>query len=90
MSAARAARHGLTRPLGGLALADIFIEITEESGKVFVRRTLGGLAMLKACEDRSFYAVGGTCVAVTWRGRCICGRTWISAARDARLRHIGR
>jgi len=26
----------------------------------FVKKSLGGLAMLKACEDRTFYAVGGT------------------------------
>ncbi|HUD89505.1 MAG TPA: exopolyphosphatase [Xanthobacteraceae bacterium] len=53
------ARHGLTRPLGGLALADISSKSLKKAEK-FVRRTLGGLAMLKACEDRSFYAVGGT------------------------------
>jgi exopolyphosphatase/guanosine-5'-triphosphate,3'-diphosphate pyrophosphatase len=53
------ARHGLTRPLGGLALADISAKSLKKAEK-FVKKTLGGLAVLKACEDRSFYAVGGT------------------------------
>jgi exopolyphosphatase/guanosine-5'-triphosphate,3'-diphosphate pyrophosphatase len=52
-------RHGLTRPLGGLALADISAKSLKKAEK-FVKRTLGRLPMLKACEDRSFYAVGGT------------------------------
>jgi exopolyphosphatase/guanosine-5'-triphosphate,3'-diphosphate pyrophosphatase len=52
-------RHGLTRPLGGLALADISAKSLKKAEK-FVKRTLGHLPMLKACEDRSFYAVGGT------------------------------
>jgi len=53
------ARHGLTRPLGGLALADISAKSLKKAEK-FVKKTLGGLAVLKACEDRTFYAVGGT------------------------------
>src|SRR4029077_8185604 len=53
------ARHGLTRPLGGLALADISSKSLKKAEK-FVKKSLGGLAMLKACEDRTFYAVGGT------------------------------
>jgi exopolyphosphatase/guanosine-5'-triphosphate,3'-diphosphate pyrophosphatase len=53
------ARHGLTRPLGGLALADISSKSLKKAEK-FVKKNLGGLAMLKACENRSFYAVGGT------------------------------
>src|SRR5260370_14854907 len=53
------ARHGLTRPLGGLALADISSKSLKKAEK-FVKKTLGGLAMLKACENRTFYAVGGT------------------------------
>src|SRR5271154_2486335 len=53
------ARHGLTRPLGGLALADISSKSLKKAEK-FVKKNLGGLAMLKACEDRTFYAVGGT------------------------------
>ena len=52
------ARHGLTRPLGGLALADISSKSLKKAEK-FVKKTLGGLAMLKACENRTFYAVGG-------------------------------
>jgi exopolyphosphatase / guanosine-5'-triphosphate,3'-diphosphate pyrophosphatase len=52
-------RHGLTRPLGGLALADISAKSLKKAEK-FVKKTLAGLPMLKACEDRSFYAVGGT------------------------------
>ena len=53
------ARHGVTRPLGGLALADISAKSVKKAEK-FVKKTLSGLPMLKACEDRSFYAVGGT------------------------------
>src|ERR1700688_3470521 len=53
------ARNGLTRPLGGLALADISSKSLKKAEK-FVKKTLGGLPMLKACENRSFYAVGGT------------------------------
>src|ERR1700691_1393868 len=53
------ARRGLTRPLGGLALADISAKSLKKAEK-YVKKSLGGLAVLKACEDRSFYAVGGT------------------------------
>jgi len=52
-------RHGLTRPLGGLALADVSSKSLKKAEK-FVKKTLNGLSMLKGCEDRSFYAVGGT------------------------------
>src|SRR5690242_615101 len=55
----RRARHGLTRPLGGLALADISAKSLKKAEK-YVKRTLGGLPVLRRCEDRSFYAVGGT------------------------------
>ena len=53
------ARHGLTRPLGGLALADVSAKSIKKAEK-FVKKTLSALPVLKACEDRSFYAVGGT------------------------------
>jgi exopolyphosphatase / guanosine-5'-triphosphate,3'-diphosphate pyrophosphatase len=53
------ARHGVTRPLGGLALADISGKSVKKAEK-FVKKSLNGLPVLKACEDRSFYAVGGT------------------------------
>jgi exopolyphosphatase / guanosine-5'-triphosphate,3'-diphosphate pyrophosphatase len=53
------ARHGLTRPLGGLALADISAKSLKKAEK-FVKKTLGALPTLKGCADRSFYAVGGT------------------------------
>src|SRR5271169_2286637 len=53
------ARRGLTRPLGGLALADISAKSLKKAEK-FVKKTLGSLPVLKACKDRSFYAVGGT------------------------------
>src|SRR5271170_1445275 len=53
------ARRGLTRPLGGLALADISAKSLKKAEK-FVKKTLGGLPVLQACEDRTFYAVGGT------------------------------
>ena len=53
------ARHGVTRPLGGLALADISGKSVKKAEK-FVKKSLSGLPVLKACEDRNFYAVGGT------------------------------
>src|SRR5215468_858404 len=53
------ARRGLTRPLGGLALADISAKSLKKAEK-FVKKTLGELPMLKDCKDRTFYAVGGT------------------------------
>jgi exopolyphosphatase/guanosine-5'-triphosphate,3'-diphosphate pyrophosphatase len=52
-------RRGLTRPLGGLALADISSKSLKKAEK-YVRKTLGSLPVLKGCEDRTFYAVGGT------------------------------
>ena len=53
------ARHGVTRPLGGLALADISAKSVKKAEK-FVSKTLRDLRMLRACEGRIFYAVGGT------------------------------
>jgi exopolyphosphatase/guanosine-5'-triphosphate,3'-diphosphate pyrophosphatase len=53
------ARRGLTRPLGGLALADISAKSLKKAEK-YVKKNLNGLAVLKSCEDRTFYAVGGT------------------------------
>ena len=53
------ARHGVTRPLGGLALADISAKSVKKAEK-FVSKTLSDLSMLRACKDRIFYAVGGT------------------------------
>jgi exopolyphosphatase / guanosine-5'-triphosphate,3'-diphosphate pyrophosphatase len=53
------ARRGLTRPLGGLALADISAKSLKKAEK-FVKKTLSALPVLTGCEDRVFYAVGGT------------------------------
>src|ERR1700728_4292774 len=53
------ARNGLTRPLGGFALADISAKSLKKAEK-YVKKSLTGLAMLKGCNGRSFYAVGGT------------------------------
>src|SRR5271155_3803736 len=53
------ARHGVTRPLGGLALADISAKSVKKAEK-FVKKTLSALPVLRGCEGRSFYAVGGT------------------------------
>jgi exopolyphosphatase / guanosine-5'-triphosphate,3'-diphosphate pyrophosphatase len=53
------ARRGLTRPLGGLALADISSKSLKKAEK-FVKKTLGSLPLLRDSEDRTFYAVGGT------------------------------
>ena len=52
-------RRGLTRPLGGLALADISAKSLKKAEK-FVKKTLSALPVLKGCDDRTFYAVGGT------------------------------
>jgi exopolyphosphatase / guanosine-5'-triphosphate,3'-diphosphate pyrophosphatase len=53
------ARHGLTRPLGGLALADMSAKSVKKAEK-YVKKNLAGVSMLRACRDRNFYAVGGT------------------------------
>src|ERR1700728_2118799 len=53
------AKHGITRPLGGLAVVDVSAKSLKKAEK-FVKKTLSGLPMLKASEDRNFYAVGGT------------------------------
>src|SRR5580704_6363827 len=53
------ARRGLTRPLGGLALADISAKSLKKAEK-FVKKTLSELPMLKDCKDHTFYAVGWT------------------------------
>ena len=50
---------GVTRPLGGLALADISSKSIKKAEK-FVKKTLSALPVLKGCEHRNFYAVGGT------------------------------
>ncbi len=52
-------RRGLTRPLGGLALADISAKSLKKAEK-FVKKTLSTLPVLKGNEGRTFYAVGGT------------------------------
>ena len=52
-------KRGLTRPLGGLALADISAKSLKKAEK-FVKKTLSALPVVRACEGRTFYAVGGT------------------------------
>ncbi len=52
-------RRGVTRPLGGLALADVSARSVKKAEKL-VKNALAGVPVLKDCEDRSFYAVGGT------------------------------
>ena len=52
-------RHGLTLPLGGLALADIAGGSVKRAAK-FVDKTLADVDMLKEGAGRTFYAVGGT------------------------------
>ncbi len=52
-------RHGLTLPLGGLALADIAGKSLKKAER-FVAKTLRSLEVLKEGEGRTFYAVGGT------------------------------
>jgi exopolyphosphatase / guanosine-5'-triphosphate,3'-diphosphate pyrophosphatase len=52
-------RRGLTRPLGGLALADISAKSLKKAEK-YVKKTLAAVPTLRNCEGRTFYAVGGT------------------------------
>ena len=52
-------RHGLTLPLGGLALQDIAGKSLKKAEK-FVEDTLDDLDILEEGEGRTFYAVGGT------------------------------
>ena len=52
-------RHGLTLPLGGLALADIAGKSMKKAER-FVEETLDDVDMLEEGEGRTFYAVGGT------------------------------
>jgi exopolyphosphatase/guanosine-5'-triphosphate,3'-diphosphate pyrophosphatase len=53
------ARRGVTTPLGGLALQDISAKSVKKAEKL-VKKTLLDVPALKACEGRTFYAVGGT------------------------------
>ena len=64
------ARRGLTRPLGGLALADISAKSLKKADK-FVKKTLGALPVLRDCEDRTF--TRSVVRGARWRG-CTCGR----------------
>ncbi|MBI1202801.1 MAG: exopolyphosphatase [Rhodopseudomonas sp.] len=52
-------RHGLTLPLGGLALQDISGKSIKKAEKL-VADAFKGLGILKEGEGRTFYAVGGT------------------------------
>ncbi len=52
-------RHGLTLPLGGLALQDIAGKSLKKAER-FVEDKLSGLDMLAKGAERTFYAVGGT------------------------------
>ena len=80
------ARHGVTRPLGGLALADISAKSIKKAEK-FVKKTLAALPVLKALRGpqllcrRRHLAVAGAAAHVADR---------LSAARDARLCDPGR
>jgi exopolyphosphatase / guanosine-5'-triphosphate,3'-diphosphate pyrophosphatase len=51
--------HGITLPLGGLALQDLAEKSVKKADKI-VRKTLAGAPMLKRGDNRTFYAVGGT------------------------------
>jgi exopolyphosphatase/guanosine-5'-triphosphate,3'-diphosphate pyrophosphatase len=53
------ARHGITLPLGSLALQDLSERSVKKAEKI-VRKALMGAPMLRKGEDRRFYAVGGT------------------------------
>jgi exopolyphosphatase / guanosine-5'-triphosphate,3'-diphosphate pyrophosphatase len=52
-------RHGITLPLGSLALQDLSEKSVRKAEKI-VRKTLGTARLLKHAEGRRFYAVGGT------------------------------
>ena len=52
-------RHGLTLPLGGLALQDASQKSLKKAEKIVSERILG-VTQLKAGRGRTFYAVGGT------------------------------
>jgi exopolyphosphatase/guanosine-5'-triphosphate,3'-diphosphate pyrophosphatase len=52
-------RHGLTLPLGGLALQDASQKSLKKAEKIVADKIVG-LAPLKAGAGRTFYAVGGT------------------------------
>jgi exopolyphosphatase/guanosine-5'-triphosphate,3'-diphosphate pyrophosphatase len=55
----RAVRHGVTLPLGSLALQDLAEKSVKKAEKI-VRKTLGRAPLLHDGHDRTFYAVGGT------------------------------
>ncbi|HWC94238.1 MAG TPA: exopolyphosphatase [Pseudolabrys sp.] len=52
-------RHGLSLPLGGLALQDVAGKSLKKA-EAFVEDALKGLGILAEGEGRTFYAVGGT------------------------------
>jgi exopolyphosphatase/guanosine-5'-triphosphate,3'-diphosphate pyrophosphatase len=52
-------RSGVTLPLGSLALQDLSEKSVKKAEKI-VRKTLGGVKLLRRGEGRTFYAVGGT------------------------------
>jgi len=54
-----AVRHGITLPLGSLALQDLS-EMSLKKAEKIVRKTLGDAPILRRAEGRRFYAVGGT------------------------------
>ena len=80
------ARHGLTRPLGGLALADISAKSLKKAEK-FVKKTLAGLPVLKELRGSQLLC-GWRHVAIAGAAAHVADR--ISAARDAWLCHCGR
>jgi exopolyphosphatase/guanosine-5'-triphosphate,3'-diphosphate pyrophosphatase len=51
--------HGVTLPLGSLALQDLAENSVKKADKI-VRKALAGEPLLKQGEGRTFYAVGGT------------------------------
>jgi exopolyphosphatase / guanosine-5'-triphosphate,3'-diphosphate pyrophosphatase len=52
-------RHGITLPLGSLALLDLSERSVKKAEKI-VRKALASAPILKHGGDRNFYAVGGT------------------------------
>ena len=52
-------RHGITLPLGSLALQDLSEKSVKKAEKI-VRKGLGSAPLLRRGEGRTFYAVGGT------------------------------
>ena len=78
-------RHGITLPLGSLALQDLSEKSVKKAEKI-VRKALGGAPLLRRGEGRTLLR-GRRHLARARAAAHVADR--LSAARDARLRHPG-